>query len=136
MAGPDAYAGLMLPRKLTSFRNKWPFAPSVREKGARRSKFQAQKCRGVAQPGRASGSGPEGRWFESSRPDHFHPVRTQASLHGGREGSGLLYGNPRLGRPQSAFDETLKFFEEVVRAVSDARGRTERCLAAGPACLR
>jgi hypothetical protein len=24
----------------------------------------------VAQPGRASGSGPEGRWFESSRPDH------------------------------------------------------------------
>src|SRR6266850_6838132 len=26
-------------------------------------------CRGVAQPGRASGSGPEGRWFESSRPD-------------------------------------------------------------------
>jgi hypothetical protein len=26
--------------------------------------------RGVAQPGRASGSGPEGRWFESSRPDY------------------------------------------------------------------
>ena len=44
---------------------------SVREKGARRTKFQAQKCRGVAQPGRASGSGPEGRWFESSRPDYF-----------------------------------------------------------------
>ena len=29
------------------------------------------RCRGVAQPGRASGSGPEGRWFESSRPDHY-----------------------------------------------------------------
>ena len=25
----------------------------------------------MAQPGRASGSGPEGRWFESSRPDHY-----------------------------------------------------------------
>ena len=29
-------------------------------------------CRGVAQPGRASGSGPEGRWFESSRPDFLN----------------------------------------------------------------
>jgi hypothetical protein len=27
--------------------------------------------RGVAQPGRALGSGPRGRWFESNRPDHF-----------------------------------------------------------------
>ena len=27
------------------------------------------KCRGVAQPGRALGSGPRGRRFESSRPD-------------------------------------------------------------------
>ena len=26
-------------------------------------------CRGVAQPGRALGSGPRGRRFESSRPD-------------------------------------------------------------------
>jgi hypothetical protein len=26
-------------------------------------------CRGVAQPGRALGSGPRGRWFKSSRPD-------------------------------------------------------------------
>ena len=27
--------------------------------------------RGVAQPGRALGSGPRSRWFKSSRPDHF-----------------------------------------------------------------
>ena len=74
MAGPDAYAGLMLLRKAISFLNKWLFGRSVREKGARRTKFQAQKCRGVAQPGRASGSGPEGRWFESSHPDHFTQV--------------------------------------------------------------
>src|SRR5260370_17354870 len=70
MAGGDAYAGLMLTRKSVVFRKEFPNAPSVREKGARRTKFQAQKCRGVAQPGRASGSGPEGRWFESSRPDY------------------------------------------------------------------
>src|SRR6202046_1248130 len=29
------------------------------------------KIRGVAQPGRAPGSGPGGRRFESSRPDHL-----------------------------------------------------------------
>ena len=28
-------------------------------------------ARGVAQPGRALGSGPRSRWFKSSRPDHF-----------------------------------------------------------------
>ena len=28
-------------------------------------------CRGVAQPGRALGSGPRGRWFESTRPDQL-----------------------------------------------------------------
>ena len=28
-------------------------------------------CRGVAQPGSASGLGPEGREFESHRPDQF-----------------------------------------------------------------
>ena len=31
--------------------------------------------RGVAQLGRALGSGPRGRWFESSRPDHFGNVQ-------------------------------------------------------------
>ena len=30
----------------------------------------SSSCRGVAQPGRALGSGPRGRRFESSRPDH------------------------------------------------------------------
>jgi hypothetical protein len=29
-------------------------------------------CRGVAQPGRAPGSGPGGRRFKSSRPDQFN----------------------------------------------------------------
>jgi hypothetical protein len=40
MVGADAYAGLMLPRKLVVFRNEFPNAPSVWEKGARRSKFE------------------------------------------------------------------------------------------------
>jgi hypothetical protein len=31
-------------------------------------------CRGVAQPGRALGSGPRGRRFESSRPDQFYSI--------------------------------------------------------------
>jgi hypothetical protein len=33
-------------------------------------------CRGVAQPGRAPGSGPGGRRFKSSLPDHFKSVRS------------------------------------------------------------
>ena len=37
-------------------------------KGPRRGRIQAS--RGVAQPGSASGLGPEGRRFESFRPDH------------------------------------------------------------------
>ena len=32
-------------------------------------------CRGVAQPGRALGSGPRGRRFKSGRPDHLSPSR-------------------------------------------------------------
>ena len=40
-------------------------------------------CRGVAQPGRAPGSGPGGRRFKSSLPDHFKtkPL-TRDSLQG------------------------------------------------------
>ena len=33
--------------------------------------YHSATCRGVAQPGRALGSGPRGRRFKSSRPDHF-----------------------------------------------------------------
>jgi hypothetical protein len=33
MAASDAYAGLMLTQKLTSFRSKWPFGRSVRDRG-------------------------------------------------------------------------------------------------------
>jgi hypothetical protein len=45
------------------FGNEQPSAP----KGRRHARGTCR--RGVAQPGRASGSGPEGRWFESSRRD-------------------------------------------------------------------
>ncbi len=37
-------------------------------------------CRGVAQPGSASGLGPEGREFESHRPDQFDTVIQQAYI--------------------------------------------------------
>ena len=50
--------------------------------------------RGVAQPGRALGSGPRSRWFKSSRPDHlrfgsisaqiFHGPKYSARRRGGR----------------------------------------------------
>ena len=63
------YGGLLLPRaRGWNLRVQWAFArrfPTV----AGSSLFFA--CRGVAQPGRALGSGPRGRWFESTRPDHF-----------------------------------------------------------------
>src|ERR1017187_8554538 len=35
---------------------------------------QSLPCRGVAQPGRAPGSGPGGRRFKSSLPDHFESM--------------------------------------------------------------
>src|SRR5437762_4247325 len=37
-------------------------------------------CRGVAQPGRAPGSGPGGRRFKSSLPDHILEILTIAVL--------------------------------------------------------
>ena len=36
--------------------------------------FPKSTWRGVAQLGSALGSGPRGRWFESSRPDHFFSI--------------------------------------------------------------
>ena len=42
------------------------------------------RSRGVAQPGRAPGSGPGGRRFESSRPDHFPAVPDGQPKEGGR----------------------------------------------------
>ena len=48
--------------------------------------------RGVAQPGRALGSGPRGRWFESTRPDQFSqvfPKTTYAEF--GPRGVGLAF---------------------------------------------
>ncbi len=41
---------------------------------AMKKHYTFPEWRGVAQPGRALGSGPRGRWFESSHPDFFdHP---------------------------------------------------------------
>ena len=42
-------------------------------------------CRGVAQPGRALGSGPRGPRFKSGRPDHCWPFRLQRICNGGIE---------------------------------------------------
>jgi hypothetical protein len=51
------------------------YNPEVRRGGARLPRISSLQspCRGVAQPGRALGSGPRGRWFESTRPDQFRP---------------------------------------------------------------
>src|SRR6185436_7790006 len=35
-----------------------------------------ESCRGVAQPGSAPALGAGGRWFESSRPDHFSSIQS------------------------------------------------------------
>ena len=47
------------------------FRPCFRRECCR---IRVHACRGVAQPGRALGSGSRGRRFESSRPDHFSHV--------------------------------------------------------------
>jgi hypothetical protein len=47
-----------------------------------RGKIEVLQGRGVAQPGSAPALGAGGRWFESSRPDHFtrkSPQHTRAS---------------------------------------------------------
>jgi hypothetical protein len=74
MAGADAYAGLMKAQKLTSFRNKWPFGRSVRDRGTECTVHRAENSRRreVAKPGIALGSGPRDRGFESRLPDHSH----------------------------------------------------------------
>jgi hypothetical protein len=45
--------------------------------------FGLQTCRGVAQPGRAPGSGPGGRRFKSSLPDHSYPSRLRQITEAG-----------------------------------------------------
>lgn len=50
-------------------------------------------CRGVAQIGSASAWGVEGRWFNSSRPDHSKPQLTGS---GGRHGNVKVYKNSDL----------------------------------------
>ena len=37
--------------------------------------YNSKQIRGVAQPGSASGLGPEGRRFKSCRPDHYREMR-------------------------------------------------------------
>src|SRR5258708_28513825 len=41
-------------------------------------RYDDSSSRGVAQPGRALGSGPRGRWFESNRPDHSSTEKARA----------------------------------------------------------
>ena len=45
--------------------------------------------RGVAQPGSASGLGPEGRRFKSCRPDHFMKISKTVVIGSGTMGSGI-----------------------------------------------
>ena len=42
--------------------------------------YNSKQIRGVAQPGSASGLGPEGRRFKSCRPDHFKKKCQKTSL--------------------------------------------------------
>src|SRR5216684_7992887 len=61
-AGCYTFIGIML----------WPCVPSAHVVPAI---APVRSCRGVAQPGRAPGSGPGGRRFKSSLPDHFKSIR-------------------------------------------------------------
>src|ERR1700730_8206809 len=82
MAAPDAYAGLMLTRESVVFRNEFPNAPSVRDRGTECTVHRAEhsRRREVAKPGIALGSGARDRGFEPRLPDHSHmgsPSRPQ-----------------------------------------------------------
>ena len=60
-------------------------AKHANERAARnRSRLEDRQSRGVAQPGSAPALGAGGRWFESSRPDHFSPFRLQRDCNGAR----------------------------------------------------
>ena len=54
-----------------------------------------REVRGVAQPGSALAWGARGRWFKSSRPDHYSPTP-------GRGGAAALRTRFRPGRPRAA----------------------------------
>ncbi len=63
--------------------------------------------RGVAQPGSASGLGPEGRGFESLRPDHFSPPECNESAtgapaapQGGTAGMGAAAPGVTMPKPE------------------------------------
>ena len=62
--------------------------------------------RGVAQPGRALGSGPRGRWFESSRPDQSNQQAQAGSSRGlfirGNETASARSRKPRDGQGPSS----------------------------------
>ena len=57
-------------------------------------------CRGVAQPGRALGSGPRGRRFESSRPDQFNPAVDPMKM--ALETGPFLLRSDRVGRSSAS----------------------------------
>ena len=74
-AGPD---GARRAGGVETCRSERSGAPSYRlgQRKLERNDDRSHVCRGVAQPGRALGSGPRGRRFESSRPDHFSLSRS------------------------------------------------------------
>jgi hypothetical protein len=64
--------------------------------------------RGVAQPGRAPGSGPGGRRFKSSLPDHHCLQWLSKKLHLYKYLSDLPTMGISLGRPQNLIRCTIK----------------------------
>ena len=64
----------------------------ISEAARREGRIAVHACRGVAQPGRALGSGPRGRWFESTRPDQLSPPVVQRMCNG--RSMGRLHRRP------------------------------------------
>jgi hypothetical protein len=84
----------------------------------------------VAQPGRALGSGPRGRWFESSRPDH-HSNPRQANFLGNpavhfshRRFSSSLLRPSVIDRVPGASSPVLLHHHERFRTPLSRRGRS------------
>ena len=84
--------------------------------------------RGVAQPGSAPAWGAGGRWFKSSRPDHFHSRRR---FPGGGLGElepldtdARLAGHYRLDAARAHFHEMAGRFEVAHSCYLSAAGKT------------
>jgi hypothetical protein len=92
--------------------------PSGRGLHSRHQHSTQHSVRGVAQSGSAPGSGPGGRRFESSRPDHLKSVLYAESRHG---------RNPKPG-DQSAQASRSRRVLWVTKAIAGKTARaTEHC---------